>query len=92
MTPRGLSRPAAAAYCGCKTLSCFDDQVRRGILPKSIPGTHTWDRHAIDAALDRASNLRSTMPGSAYRDWKARRDARQSQGRPYGQEGARRRA
>src|SRR5258708_2996806 len=57
VTPRGLSKSDAAEYCGCATLEAFDDWVRKGIIPGAIPGTHRWDRKAIDAALDRASGL-----------------------------------
>jgi hypothetical protein len=55
--PRGLSRKDAAAYAGCDTLSAFNNWIRRGILPGPIPGTHRWDRKAIDWALDKASGL-----------------------------------
>src|ERR1700693_5532377 len=53
LPPRGLSREEAAAYAGCESLSTFSDWIRRGIMPDPIPGTHKWDRKAIDAALDR---------------------------------------
>jgi len=55
--PRGLSRKDAAAYAGCDSLSAFNSWIRRGILPGPIPGTHRWDRRAIDQAMDRASGL-----------------------------------
>lgn len=80
MTPRGLTREAAAEYVGCRTVSAFSSQVRRGLLPGPIPGTRLWDRIAIDRALDRASGLQPTAPVSALQDWKARR-AGASQGR-----------
>ena len=71
--PRGLSRAQAATYCGC-SVSAFDDWVRRGIVPGAIPGTHRWDRKAIDDALDRASGLQTTVPASsALEQWKANR-------------------
>jgi hypothetical protein len=54
---RGLSRKEAAAYAGCESLSAFNSWIRRGILPGPIPGTHRWDRKAIDWALDKASGL-----------------------------------
>lgn len=73
LTPRGLSREDAAAYAGCKTLSAFHDQIRRGILPGPMPGTHTWDRKAIDAALDRLSGLQTTIAPSPLEEWKTRR-------------------
>lgn len=69
----------AAAYCGCESLSAFDDWVRRGIVPGPIPGTHRWDRRAIDTALDIASSLTS-QSRDQFDEWKARRDARATQG------------
>jgi hypothetical protein len=53
---RVMSRAEAAAYCGC-TVVGFSDWVRRGIVPGPIPGTRKWDRKAVDAALDEASQL-----------------------------------
>jgi hypothetical protein len=73
LEPRGLSREAAAAYAGCESLSTFHDWVRRNILPGPIPGTHIWDKKAIDAALDRASGL-STTEMSALEQWKKNRE------------------
>lgn len=73
---RGLSRPDAAAYCGL-TPAAFDDWVRRGLVPPAIPGTHRWDRKAIDAALDKASGLLPTSL-SAYDKWKAGKHANAS--------------
>jgi hypothetical protein len=82
--PRGLSKDDAAVYCGCETVSAFNDWVRRGIVPGPIRGTHRWDRKAIDAALDRASGLAPTMTEqSDYAKWKARAgQAEGHQGRP----------
>ena len=57
---RGLSIEEAAAYAGCKSVSAFRDWVRRGLMPRRIPGTHRYDRRAIDAALDRMSGLAAT--------------------------------
>ncbi len=51
--PRVLSRDEAAMYCGCESVSTFDSWVRKGIIPRPIPGTTKWDRRAIDDALDR---------------------------------------
>jgi len=65
--PRGMSREQAAAYAGCESLSAFNHWVRRGIMPKAIPGTRKWDRKAIDAALDRRSGLDSKMQPSDHR-------------------------
>jgi hypothetical protein len=78
MTPRCLNRRQAADYCGCGSLSAFDDWVRRGIVPGPIPGTRRWDRKAIDAALDKSSNLapsstvardRSEAADQALQEW-----------------------
>jgi hypothetical protein len=82
---RCLNRHQAAAYCGCDSLSTFADWVRRGIVPGPIPGTHRWDRRAIDAALDRASGISITIEDE-FDAWKARRNARASQGHPLGQD------
>lgn len=70
---RGLTREEAAEYCGCKTLSSFDERVRRGLIPRSMPGTHTWDRKAIDAVFDKVSGLAPKMGGDIedeYEAWK----------------------
>lgn len=79
--PRLFTRPHAAAYCQC-SLATFDSWVRRGLLPLPLPGTRRWDRRAIDAALDRASDLQSAAPdhadGSPLTEWRARRNARPS--------------
>lgn len=80
LTPRGLSKEDAAAYAGCESLSAFNDWVRRGIIPGPIPGTHRWDRKAIDFALDRASGLPTTIAPemSAFDRWKAGQDAHEN--------------
>jgi hypothetical protein len=76
VTPRGLSLEEAAAYAGCRTTSAFKDWVRKGIMPKPIPGTHRYDRKAIDSALDRMSGLSPTVPEqSDYGAWKQREGA-----------------
>jgi hypothetical protein len=77
--PRGMTKKNAAAYCGCGSLAAFDDWVRRGILPGPIPGTHRWDRKAIDIKLDLASGLQSsTAPATALEEWRAKKNARAS--------------
>jgi hypothetical protein len=75
--PRGMSKEQAAAYAGCESLSAFNDWVRRGIMPRPIPGTRKWDRKSIDAALDRMSGLDSKIRPqlSPYDEWKASQDA-----------------
>ncbi len=80
--PRGMSKKQAAAYAGCETLSAFNDWIRRGIMPGPIPGTHKWDRKAIDAALDRLSGLQPTIEPqlSPYDEWKVSENADTAQG------------
>ena len=73
--PRCLTVDAAATYAGCRTVSAFRDWVRKGIMPARLPGTHRYDRHAIDAALDRLSGLAPTIAEvSEYEAWKHRRE------------------
>lgn len=64
--PRGLSKEAAAEYCGL-SLAGFADWVAKKRLPGPIPGTKRWDRKAIDLALDRASGLQSLSP---FEEWR----------------------
>lgn len=71
--PRGLTKAEAAAYVGCKTLSSFSDRVRRGLLPGPVPGTHTWDRVAIDRVLDQASGLQGSPVLTPLQQWLAKR-------------------
>ena len=75
---RGLTAEQAAEYCGCETVDAFLTWVKRRIVPGPIPGTHRWDRKAIDAALDHLSGLTKDA-GSSFEDW-ARRNARGAQG------------
>jgi predicted DNA-binding transcriptional regulator AlpA len=51
--PRGLSRPAAAAYIGVSQ-SLFDEMIRDGRMPKpKLANTRTiWDIVELDAAFD----------------------------------------
>ena len=74
ITPRGMSRAEAAAYCAC-TPRGFDSWVSRGIVPGAMPGTKRWDRKAIDAALDKLSELPPPFspdpksPEAAFDEW-----------------------
>ena len=78
MEARGLTIAQAAAYAGCKTVSAFRDWVRKGLMPRPMPGTHRFDRKAIDLALDRMSGIDSTSTEqSPYEAWKARESAAQ---------------
>jgi hypothetical protein len=91
LPPRGLSKDEAARYAGCDSLSAFNDWVRRGIMPGPIPGTHKWDRKAIDTALDRLSGLEPTIAPSPFDQWKAEQDARSPQGHSHHLQKARQR-
>jgi hypothetical protein len=78
LAPRGLTREQAAEYAGCQTLACFDDRIRKGLLPPASKGTHTWDRKLIDSYLDRASGLAPTTQPTALAEWREKRNARAS--------------
>jgi hypothetical protein len=56
LEPRCLTIADAAAYCGL-TPGGFRQWVSIGMIPPALPGTHRWDRKAIDFALDRLSGL-----------------------------------
>jgi len=73
-SPRGMALADVAAYLSL-TPSGVSDWVRRGLIPGPIPGTHRWDKKAIDAALDKRSGIVANG-SSAYDEWKARQDAR----------------
>lgn len=66
--PRCLSREEAAAYCGLGPEG-FAAWVRAGRMPGPIPGTHRWDRRAIDVALDKLSGLEKHEPQSELDQW-----------------------
>jgi len=71
MPPRGLSVEQAASYAGCNTVAAFRAWVRKGIMPPPLPGTHRYDRKAIDVALDRLSGLTTKLTEvSEYEAWK----------------------
>ena len=59
IAPRGLSKPAAAAYCGCECLSTFDDWIKRGIIPgtQAVTGSMWW----VDPAVLDSPQLRETL-------------------------------
>ncbi|QIG68343.1 hypothetical protein EVB74_009 [Rhizobium phage RHph_Y3_56_1] len=67
--PRLMSRKEAAAYCGNIGLSTFSLWVAKGIMPRCIPGTRKWDRHAIDEML-RSINGHGVSPTEdRYTKW-----------------------
>lgn len=71
-----MTKEQAADYCGCATTTAFDVWIRKGIVPRAIPGTNRWDRKAIDLALDRASKIETAAPsGSLLAEWKAKKAA-----------------
>ncbi|SDO56224.1 hypothetical protein SAMN05216360_12744 [Methylobacterium phyllostachyos] len=67
LEPRCLTIADAAAYCGL-TPGGFRQWVSIGRLPPSLPGTHRWDRRAIDFALDRLSGLPGPGAGDLDED------------------------
>ena len=71
LTPRLISRGAAAAYCGL-SVQGFGRWVQLGRLPGPIPGTARWDLKAIDIALDSASCI-SNAATSPLDEWIAKR-------------------
>lgn len=72
---RGLSAGEAAQYVGCRTVAAFRTWVRKGIMPRPIPGTHRYDRKAIDSALDRMSGISPTVAEvSEYGAWRKQRE------------------
>jgi hypothetical protein len=56
MTPRLLSREAAAAYCGV-IAETFETHVRPHIAPIEIGARRLWDVKALDRWLDERSGL-----------------------------------
>jgi hypothetical protein len=56
MTPRLLSRCAAAAYCGL-TAETFEKHIRPHVFPIEIGARRLWDVRALDRWLDQRSGL-----------------------------------
>lgn len=52
LTPRLLSREAAAAYCGMSPPH-FDRHIAEAVPPRGFGRRLLWDRRAIDLWLDR---------------------------------------
>lgn len=82
MTTRAAAEPIiartmpardACRYAGCPTMATFYVWVKKGILPGPIPGTHSYSRDALDAALDRLSGVkRAVAVSDPYSEWKQR--------------------
>jgi hypothetical protein len=71
MSKRLFSREEAAVYCGT-TPREFSRWITRGLMPQRIQHTNRWDRHAIDAAIDRLSNLNQSKGNEhedAFQQW-----------------------
>ncbi len=56
ITPRLLSREAAATYCGISP-SLFDEHVAAAVRPVEIGRRNLWDVRALDRWLDAQSGL-----------------------------------
>lgn len=76
--PRLLTRQQAAAYCGVGTTTLIT-WIERGIIPRSVPGTHRWDRKAIDVVLDVLSRIDANPDDEALDQWKAKHHARRAE-------------
>ena len=72
MTPRLLSRDAAAAYCGVSP-NAFDEHISGFVRPIEIGRRNLWDVRALDRWLDQQSGIthvaRSILPGVARIYW-----------------------
>jgi hypothetical protein len=60
LTPRLLSRDAAAAYCGV-TAETFEQHVRPHVKPVEIGARRLWDIKALDRWLDGRSGLAEAL-------------------------------
>lgn len=69
MTPRLLSRGAAAAYCGV-VAETFEEHVRPHVKPVEIGSRRLWDVKALDRWLDERSGLVESL--RPVNDWIAR--------------------
>ena len=56
MTPRLISRGAAAVYCGV-TEETFETHVRPHVVPVELGARRLWDVRALDRWLDERSGL-----------------------------------
>ena len=66
LAPRGLVASDATTYLGLKTEAKFRALVRAGQLPQPLPWgkPQTWDRRALDLAVDRLSSLENGKPAA----------------------------
>jgi len=71
--PLVLTRFEAAEMCRI-SVGTFDDWVRKGILPRPIPGTRRWSRTAIERALSgEVVAAPAEAQSSPFEEWKRRR-------------------
>ncbi|SCB30798.1 helix-turn-helix transcriptional regulator [Rhizobium lusitanum] len=76
---RLLTKTEAAAYLNLKPTQ-FNNWIKEGRIPPAIPGTHRWDRVALDRELDRLSGIATESKAVSELDaWKERRNARRAQ-------------
>jgi hypothetical protein len=66
LRPRLVSEAAAAAYVGLE-LATFRHWIACGRLPRPVLNSGLFDLHAIDAALDGLSGIKS--PSNALDAW-----------------------
>jgi hypothetical protein len=74
VSPRLFTRAQAMAYLALSG-GAFSAWIREGRIPGPLRGTRRWDRHSIDAALDRASGLNAITNMSPLDRWRSKRDA-----------------
>jgi hypothetical protein len=70
LAPRGLSRIAAARYCGVSP-NTFAKAVADGILPRpfKLYGRVLWCRRALDGALDALSDATADTADDTWGDY-----------------------
>jgi hypothetical protein len=67
MTPRLLSRAAAATYCGISP-NAFDEHVASAVKPIEIGRRNLWDVRALDRWLDQQSGLAHAVDNRSLRE------------------------
>jgi hypothetical protein len=67
MTPRLLSREAAASYCGMSP-NFFDEQVKPAVPPLEFGRRNLWDIKKLDRWLDQQSGLAHAGPAGSVGD------------------------
>jgi hypothetical protein len=76
---RLLTKSEAAAYLKLKP-SQFTNWIKDGRISPAIPGTHRWDRVALDRDIDRLSGIKTESAVVSELDaWRQRKNARRTQ-------------